>query len=250
MFIPFSRTTFKEAAVRMAARLAKIHNRQHPGSPPLKDQDFLSESTDSLGRSLAGDVLRSWGIVSTAWQEDEWTWMAAGEEIELPSTVWRRPDAKRRMTEPPEEGWLQGEIDYAGGRVVAVLDTQQLDEIIDFIYPMAAGESADNAAPSIGENDLDLTPPSLPNDGPTRFACMFGYASAYKATGCVVKRNEAIAVMTKITRCTTRQAEAAYEALPFPELRNPPPAARAGSITHKMGDAAAPVDKVEVTRNA
>jgi len=52
---------------------------------------------------------------------------------------------------------------------------------------------------------------------------MEGYARAHVTLrNSVVKREDAIKELVKAKRCTTREAEDAYEALPHPELRNPP----------------------------
>lgn len=51
---------------------------------------------------------------------------------------------------------------------------------------------------------------------------MLGYAEGFKSNGRLVKREEAIRAAREKRSCTTRQAERAFEALPYPELRNPP----------------------------
>ena len=152
--------------------------------------------------------------------------------------VWRTPDAKRRMTEPPEDDWTPGEIAYEGGRVIAVLDSTNLDNYIELMWPSHSAEVAENAAPVTSDGDTELGSPPVTYDGPARLAWMLGFAHAFKAHGRVVKRDEAISAIVKIIRCTTRQAEAAYEALPHPELRNPPPVARARATPAKTEDTA------------
>jgi hypothetical protein len=126
VFIPIDKVTYRQAATRIARHIAKSGNRELHGPPTLREHDFLSECLGDLGRALAGGVIKSHGIVTVSWA-DGWNEYPQGEEIELRSIVWRTPDAKRRMTEPPEEGWAPGEIAYEGGRVIAVLDSVILD---------------------------------------------------------------------------------------------------------------------------
>jgi hypothetical protein len=61
--------------------------------------------------------------------------------------AWRTQDAKRRMTEPPEEDWAPGEIAYQGGRVIAVLDSANLDGYIELRWSSDSAEVAENATP-------------------------------------------------------------------------------------------------------
>lgn len=49
-----------------------------------------------------------------------------------------------------------------------------------------------------------------------------GYARGSKAAGKLVKRDDAITTAMRVLSCTYRDAERAFEALPYPELRNPP----------------------------
>jgi hypothetical protein len=223
VFIPSDKVTYRQAATRIARHIARLGNREHHGPPTLREHDFLNECLEDLGRALAGGVITSWGIVTVSWADDS-NWFPQGEEIELLPIVWRTPDAKRRMTEPPEDGWMAGEIGYRGGRVIAVLDSTKLDKYIELMRPKESAEVTVDIAPN--EDGRELGSPPATYDHATRLAWMLGYAHAFKAHGRVVKRDEAISAIAKIIRCTTRQAEAAYEALPHPELRNPPPVAR------------------------
>lgn len=69
--------------------------------------------------------------------------------------------------------------------------------------------------------------PALASDDLLRRTWMEGYLTGYKeAKDAVAKRDVAIAACVHATGCTTRQAEAAYEAAPYPALRNPPPTER------------------------
>jgi hypothetical protein len=126
VFIPFDKTTYQQAATSIARRIAKLRNREHHGPPTLREHDLISECSEGLGRALAGGVIKSWGIVTVSWA-DQWNEYPLGEEIELRPLAWRTPDAKRRMTEPPDDGWMSGEIAYEGGRVIAVLESTDLD---------------------------------------------------------------------------------------------------------------------------
>jgi hypothetical protein len=234
VFLPPNRITFRKAAARISRRMAKNASLKKSGSLSLKEQEYLGEGIEELGRMLAGELIDSFGMVTQGWWENEYTAVNEGEEIKLPAIVWRRSDTKHRMTDPPEEHWMPGEIAYEGGRVLPVLDEDRIASVLDLFFPEEATDDPVTSASLPNENDSDLVPPSLPNDPPSRFACMVGYAHAFKVHGRVVKRGEALSAMTKITGCTTRQAEAAYEALPYPELRNPPPVARAGSTSDKL----------------
>jgi hypothetical protein len=51
---------------------------------------------------------------------------------------------------------------------------------------------------------------------------MRGLAQGYRLLGKTLKRDEALKAATTHLGCKTRQAEAAFEALPYPDLRNPP----------------------------
>ena len=237
VFIPFDKITYRQAAIRIARHIAKLGNREHHGPPTLREHDFLNECLEDLGRALAGGVIKSWGIVTASWADD-WNEYPQGEEIELRPIAWRTPDAKRRMTEPPEDDWMAGEIAYGGGRVIAVLDSTKLDNYIEIMWPNQLSEVAENAVSVTRDGDTELGSSSVVYDGPARLAWMLGYAHAFKAHGRVVKRDEAISAIVKIVRCTTRQGEAAYEALPHPELRNPPPVARVRATPAETEDTA------------
>jgi hypothetical protein len=234
VFIPIDKATYRQAATRIARHIAKLRNRDQPGPPTLREHDFLNACLEDLGRTLAGSILKSWGIVTVPWR-DEWNEYPQGEEVELPPILWRTPDAKRRMTEPPEDGWMPKEIAYEGGRVIAVLNLADLDHYIELMWPSAPTEGA---VPVM--NDGDVGPGLLPEtyDGPARRVWMLGYAYAHKEKGPVVKREAAISAIVSFMRCTTRQGEAAYEALPHPELRNPPPLARTKPTPAKTEDPA------------
>ena len=107
-----------------------------------------------------------------------------------------------------------------------------MDNYIALMWPHATGPTAESTAPVFDEDNTQ-PPGPMPTtfDRSARFACILGYAHAVKLHGRVVKRDEAISALVKILGCTTRQAEAAYEALPHPELRNPPPLARAAKMS-------------------
>jgi hypothetical protein len=236
VFIPSDKVTYRQAAARIARHIARLGNREHHGPPTLREHDILNECLEDLGRVLAGSVIRSWGIVTVSWA-DEWNEYPQGEEIELRPIAWRTRDVKRRMTEPPEDGWLPDEIAYEGGRVIAVLDSTDLDNYIERKWPNQPADVLKNEVPVTSDNDTEIGSISVTYDGTTRFVWMLGYAHACKTRGQVVKRDEAISAIVKIIRCTTRQAEAAYEALPHPELRNAPPNARARSTSARTEDA-------------
>jgi hypothetical protein len=236
VFIPSDRVTYRQAAARIARHVTKLLDREHHGLPTHREHDFLNESLEDLGRALAGGLIKSWGIVTVSWADD-WNEFPQGEEIELLPIAWRKPDAKRRMTEPPEDGWMAGEIAYRGGRVIAVLDSTDLDNYIELRWPGGPTEGAEDAVPVMSGCDAELELLPVTYDGPARLVWMLGFAHGFKAHGRVVKRDEAISAIAKILRCTTRQGEAAYEALPHPELRNSPPGTRARSTPARTEDA-------------
>jgi hypothetical protein len=183
--------------------------------------------------SRFGSIIESWGIVTESWG-DEWHMLQVGEEVELQPIAWRTPDARWRMTEPPEDGWLPGEIAYGGGRVIAILDSTRLDRHMKSMWPSNLAEHAGDTVSTTIDSDAalaskPLTVAAVAGDPLARFALMVGYAHAFKAHGRVVKRDDALTVIRQIIHCTTRQAETAFEALPYPELRNPPPTAREGA---------------------
>lgn len=190
MFIPFGKVTYRQAAARIACHIAQACNRDRPGPPALKEHDFLNGCLEDLGRPLAGGVTKSWGIVTVSWADDGNEY-PLGEEIELRPIAWRTPDAKRRMTEPPEDGWMAGEIAYEGGRVIAVLESTDLDNYIERVGPSDLEGVAENTAPATSDNDTESRSPSPTYEGPARLAWMHGYAHAFKAHGRVVKRDEA-----------------------------------------------------------
>jgi hypothetical protein len=237
VFIPFDKVTYRQAATRIARHIAKLRNSGRHGPPTLREHDFLNECLEELGRGLAGGVIKSWGIVTVSWA-DQWNEYPLGEEIELRPIAWRTPDAKRRITEPPEDGWMSGEIAYEGGRVIAVLESTDLDNYIEHMWPNQPAEVPEDLVPPTSDNDTEYLSPALTYEGPARLAWMLGYAHAFKAHGRLVKRDEAISAIVKTIRCTTRQGEAAYEALPHPELRNPPPVAGVRAVLPKTENAA------------
>lgn len=115
-------------------------------------------------------------------------------------------------------------------------------------WPSCSGNRAwtDSDRVLISEADLDTifspskpqtgtgpSPPASQSDdtGGSRdrwlLAWMLGYLWAFKESEKgLAKRDAAIKACCEANRCTTRESEAAFEAAPFPNLRNPPPAER------------------------
>ena len=53
MFIPLGRVSFRDAAIRLATRIADRANHENPNGPDMCELAFLVESYDDLGRNLA-----------------------------------------------------------------------------------------------------------------------------------------------------------------------------------------------------
>jgi hypothetical protein len=78
-----------------------------------------------------------------------------------------------------------------------------------------------NAAQAKEQSEDDAASPA---EAAILMAWMNGYAQAFKdSTGRVLKDQDAIRVICKNTSCSYRKGRAAYQALPYPGLRNPPP---------------------------
>jgi hypothetical protein len=133
MFIPLGRISYRLAAIRLATRIADTANCNHANCRIMDATDFITESLEGLGRSLAAGRIKSWGIVTEPWLGIGGYLLDLGEEIELPPSVWRRPNARRRMIEPPRDGWPEGEIVAGDGRVVVLVDELDLDAYIESV---------------------------------------------------------------------------------------------------------------------
>ena len=135
MFVPIGKISYREAASLIARHIAKTVSRERPGLPTT-EPGFLQVSLELLGRVLAADLLTAWGIVTTSWVVVDHRYRV-GDEIKLSARIWRRPEVRRLMIEPAENGWRPGEFAYldSGGRVFAVLDENQLGRYIDSTWP-------------------------------------------------------------------------------------------------------------------
>jgi hypothetical protein len=226
MFIPLGRVSYRLAAIRLATRIANMANCKRPDGPIMDATDFITESLEDLGRSLASGHVKSWGIVTEPWLDMGGYLHDPGEEIELPPSVWRRPNARRRMIEPPRDGWMDGEIVAGDGRVVVLVDELDLDCYIESVCSEAPGETAkaaESQAPSTRDAGKRHTAIAPAEDPAVAIEWMRHYATKFKAAhDRVIKRGDAISTMMKTTGVRWRQAAAAYKALPYPDLRNPP----------------------------
>jgi hypothetical protein len=163
--------------------------------------------TDAMTEALAAGSLRAFGINKRT-----------GAIVPLPPSIWRM-----EVSGAPQSIWAIGGHD--------VLASPDGDPCLPVI-------TRADLARSFEAKEIPPDPDELPEGwqpasplGRLKFdscgvidvhAWMRGLAQGYKILGNTLKRNDAVKVATKHLRCTTRQAEAAYEALPYPELRNPP----------------------------
>lgn len=228
MFIPSGKLLYREAAARVARYVANIANRMHPDGPTMTVADFLDECLNDLGRNLAAGHPKTWGLVTAGWLTIEGGVIDEGDEIELPPSIWRRLGTKLTMISPPEDGWLPGEIAYGDGRAIVLVDEASLASFIDTMSDAMGDMMGDE--PSAAR---PTRPPTAPERVAELSRWMMEFARGAKAKGAVVKRDDAIRAITVACNCTVREAKAAYEALPHPELRNPPPAARATHLRHR-----------------
>lgn len=163
--------------------------------------------TDAMTEALAAGSLRAFGINKRT-----------GAIVSLPPSVWRM-----EVSGAPQSIWAIG-----GHDVLAGPDGELCLPVItraDLARSFQAKE-----IPPDPEELPEGWQPALPLDRPGSDgrdvinvgSWMRGLAQGYKLLGNTLKRDDAVRAATTHLRCTTRQAEAAYEALPYPELRNPP----------------------------
>ena len=174
------------------------------------DRDTLAlldpPDTDSMTEALASGSLPAFGIEKRT-----------GQIINLPPATWRM-----EVAGAPQSIWAIGGSDVLAGPgaepCLPVLSRADLAR--------ALGASAVPPDPSErpeGWRPAQRLLPAIPRDAAQQVAdWMRGYAEGFKANGKIAKRDDAVAAARKALSCTSRQAEAAFEGLPFPDLRNPP----------------------------
>jgi hypothetical protein len=140
-----------------------------------------------------------------------------GTVVLLPPSAWRRLAGGF-----PQSPWvLRSEITIEGDRdtYVPLLVQSDLARALQAkTFPPDPGNLPTSWTPAV-----PVTGAAKPVNGvETLAAWMRGYAEGFKANGKTLKREEAIRAATQSQHCRTRQAEAAFAILPFPELRNPP----------------------------
>jgi len=162
------------------------------------------ERATKLGGALAGGLLASSGVVVgyDSYDEDP---PEAGKLITLRPEIWRSPQARDAVLGS-----------NASNRLV-----QDHLVVVPVISQAALGQWLhDMEAPEPPKALPQLVEPMTPDDRLAEW--MRGYAACSKARGALVKREEAVRAACAAHSCTTRQAEAAFGLLPYPELRNPP----------------------------
>jgi hypothetical protein len=177
----------------------------------LIDRDLLPllapPDTDCLTEALVSGLLPAFGISKRT-----------GEIVHLPSSTWRMDVG----------GCLQSLWAIRGDDVVAGADGDPCLPVLTRA-DLARALKATTIPPDPPElpsgwqpaAPIQATPISM-NPSDALGSWMLGYAEGFKALGRLVKRDEAVHAAMGSRHCTSRQAEAAYAALPYPDLRNPP----------------------------
>jgi hypothetical protein len=175
------------------------------------NQDLLllldPPDADSLTQTLVTGLLPAFGICKRT-----------GEIIHLPPSTWRME----------VRGFVQSLWAIRGDDVVSGPDGDPCLPVL----------SRADLARALQATTIPPDPPELPsgsepaapipatptgrNPADALGSWMLGYAEGFKAHGHLVKRDEAVHAAMASRHCTSRQAEAAYAALPYPDLRNPP----------------------------
>jgi hypothetical protein len=213
VFIPIGKVTFLDAAVILDRAANSEHTSPNAqGTAKLTHQSVSLDSVDELGRQCASGTFAATGIVTVPWDEEDWEEgvgdfirrFQAGQEVKLPPEIWRRPDTRRRMIEPPEEGRLCGEIDYGRGRVLVVLDEDPIRRFVTFVYDL------DHHGNKTGGGDGGDWP-SRPSEQEAANEWMVNYqVNHLRACGRGVKWAEAVRTMKARTDFTDKEARAAY----------------------------------------
>lgn len=168
--------------------------------------------TDAVTAALATGSLRAFGINKRT-----------GAIVSLSPAIWRM-----EVSGAPQSIWAIG-----GHDVLAGPDREPCLPVItraDLARSFQAKEVPPDPdeLPDGWQAAVPLRRPSSDGCGVTAIdSWMRGVAQGYKLLGKTLKRDDAVKAATTHLHCTTRQAEAAFEALPYPDLRNPPRASAA-----------------------
>jgi hypothetical protein len=140
-----------------------------------------------------------------------------GNMLHLPASAWRT-----LVGGFPQSPWsLRGEIMVEGDADPYLPLLAQSDLARALLARNLPPDPAD--LPACWSPAVPITAAARPaNSAESLGAWMRGYAEGFKANGKILKREEAIRAATQSQCCRTRQAEAAFAMLPYPELRNPP----------------------------
>jgi hypothetical protein len=165
MFIPFDKLTFLAAATLLARAAGR-------GLVTATHEDLIRESQELLGRLCATGVILAHGIVTVPWEVECWeTGLGylkrsneTGSDVELPPDVWRRPEARRCMVEPPLEGRWPGEMNYGGGRVLVVFNKKQIIGYAAFLYDVDPADLATHDSHDDRNCNAHPTKPTLPDE--------------------------------------------------------------------------------------
>lgn len=177
----------------------------------LIDRDLLPlldpPDTDCLTEALASGLLPAFGISKRT-----------GGIVHLPSSTWRMEVG----------GFLQSLWAIGGHDILAGVDRDSCLPVLsraDLARALQAKSipSDPPELPAGWKPAAPLTTPATPtNSVETIGAWMRGYAEGFKANGRLLKRDEAVRAAMASQHCRSRQAEAAFANLPYPDLRNPP----------------------------
>ena len=164
--------------------------------------------TDSMTMALANGSLRAFGVSRRT-----------GEILTLPPSVWRMD-----LDGVSQSFWAVGGNDVMSGpdgeTCLPIISRADLARCLEATEIPPDPEELPEGWQKATRLPISMI---IPGDGIMALdSWMNGLARAYKIRGTVVKRDDAIKAATTYLGCSTRQAEAAYEALPYPELRNAP----------------------------
>jgi hypothetical protein len=163
--------------------------------------------TDAMTESLASGALRAFGISKRT-----------GAIVSLPPAIWRM-----EVSGAPQSIWaISGNDVLSGPDGEACLPVITRADLARCFQAKEVPPDPDEL-PEGWQAAVPLARPSSGSSGDIAVdSWMRGLAQGYKLLGNTLKRDDAVKAATTYLRCKTRQAEAAYEALPYPELRNPP----------------------------
>ena len=215
IFVPTGRVLYSKAVYLVAEKHVEVANRTRAAGAQLQlELKDLRQVQDGLGCHLAAGHIKSWGIVTRGMLRIDGRSIEPGDEVELPLSVWKLQSTKLHLTSAMRiEGWNDDEIPYDGGRLLVLVDEASLTRFLAEVDLCSqAGMPAVEATLSVRADELA--------------GWMLDFAKKNKTNASVVKRDAALTAIRKATGCTAREAKAAFESLPFPDLRYPPPKSR------------------------